>query len=138
MTKKELIFDKKAIKFVMWAIFIPLVFTFILEHFGKFTATGLGSIKDPNAMSYKLMDTRLQTRGFNTVFGNRISKNLYSKNIPAYRQDSKGVHLISPIYPKQIPYYIEAVWVDKVYPLSLSLILIIVFFLNQKYRIKLV
>ncbi len=138
MTKKELIFDEKATKFVIWAILTPLIFTFILEHFGKFTATGSGSIKDPSAIECNVMDTRLQTRGFNTFFGNRISKNLYSKNIPAYRQDDDGAYLISPIYPKQIPYYIEAVWVDKVYPLSLSLILIIVFFLNQKYRIKLV
>jgi len=133
--KKEIQINRKVIKFISAAILIPLFLTFILEHFGEFDST---AYHEPGAKGYIMADLRLDTRSFTTIFGNYISKHLYSENKKYYRITDDGEITTIPVYPDRIPYYIEAVFVDIIYPLSLSAILIGIFFFQRKFKIKLI
>lgn len=135
--KREIKLSKNAMKFVIGAIIIPLLLTFILEHFGKFEAKGMGSVNDSTAETFLTMDTRLYERGFQTFFGNKIEENLYHKNLRLYREADNGNLEIFPIYSERIPYYLKALYLDIIYPLILSTILVGVYFFRKKIKIKL-
>ena len=136
--KKQIKLSKKSIQFILAAIFIPLLLTFGLEHFGKFEASVLGLMDNPSATHGSPVDVRLNSRTFNTFFGNKIFKNLYAEKKRAYRMTKDFAFTTTPTYEERLPYYFEAVYLDIIYPLSLSAILIIIFLFTRIFSIKLV
>ena len=136
MKKKEIVLDKKLIQFIIVAVVLPIFITLILQHFGKFTATSLGETSYSVHQGSEYKKIRLHTRKFETLFGNLIEENLYHKDIPVYREDSKSNLVVSPLYRERIPYYFKGLISDIIYPLALSIVLIIIYLLKRKFTLK--
>lgn len=127
--KKEISISRKDVNNILKILIIPLVLTFIIEHFGRFEYTT--NIPAPTAA-----DVRITDLYFYTPFGSKIYDDVYDKNIK-YETGSDGIGRLNGKYTGKLPYYFQGLIKDIIYPIILSLILIIYLFVSKKYKIKL-
>ncbi|WP_298902452.1 hypothetical protein [uncultured Psychroserpens sp.] len=128
MGQKEIRIKKLDVKSMVILIFIPFLLTFIIEHFGDFKYHA-----NTNGKNLPVNQIDILTINFHTPFGNTIWRDgsgyTYTDTV------FKGGKFHS--YNNKLPYYLRGLASDVIYPLVFSLILIVLFFLNKKYKIKL-
>lgn len=126
--KTEIKLEKNHLKIILLIIIIPFFLTFILEHFGKFNYSGAGGV------SYA--DVRVSDIKFTSLFGSIIEGDARGKDI-GYEVNRKGTLVISPPYLVRLPYFIKGFIKDILYPIILVVALLVLYFFNKKYSIKL-
>ena len=127
--KKEIKITEKDTFSILKIIFIPLLLTFIIEHFGEFRYSTI-------LEAQTAADVRITDLTFDTPFGNTIHKNVYHDNIK-YETGSDGIGRLNGDYFDKFPYYIKGVIKDIIYPLLLIGILLVFYFISKKYKIRL-
>lgn len=122
--KKEIEIDKNDLRNILLIIFIPLLLTFGIEHFGDFKYQSYGG---------QISTLTLSGGSFTTPFGSRINIQGGQK---AYERHSNGDYLINGYYTDKLPYYLKGLGKDILYPIGLIAILLIGYFFVNKYSFK--
>ena len=122
--KTEIEVKKNDIRNILMIIIIPLLLTFVIEHFGKFNYQSYGG---------QISTLTLSGGSFMTPFGNKVNIKGGQK---AYKRHSDGTYKINGYYTDKLPYYFKGLAKDIVYPIILIGILLIGYFLKNKYSIK--
>lgn len=125
-TKKEIVLDKKETKKIFLIIFIPLISTFIIEHFGDFNYQGYGG---------KISEVRVISATFTTPFGNTVITD--GKGM-GYVMQKDASFKVNGTYLGQLPFYIKGFFRDIIYPLILIVLLLAIYFFGKKYSIKII
>ena len=129
MEKRQINLKKKDLKSIMILLFVPLLLTFVIEHFGnfRFHANSNGQNLPVNQISILIIY-------FDTPFGNQIltDGNEFTYNDTVFENGKFHSYL------NKLPYYIKGFISDIIYPLIFSFILIGFYFLNKKFRFKLI
>ena len=122
--KQEIEIKKNDIRNILLIIFVPLLLTFVIEHFGKFNYQSYGG---------QISTVKLSGGSFTTPFGNVVKIKGGQK---AYKRHSGGNYKINGYYTDKIPYYFKGLGKDLLYPIILIVILLLVYFFKNKYSIK--
>ena len=125
--KQQIEIKKNDIRNLLLIIFLPLFITFFIEHFGEFDVKSYGG-------SYET--ATVTNSSFKTPFGNTVK---ISDNVLAFKYQGNGDYVSlrgSGRYFEKIPYYIKGVVKDIVYPFTLIIVLLLVYFFKNKYSIK--
>lgn len=122
--KTEIEIEKNDIRNILVIIFLPLLLTFVIEHFGNFNYQSYGGQIDTLTLS---------GGSFKTPFGNTVNVESGQK---AYERHSDGIYKINGYYTDKLPYYFKGLAKDIIYPAILIGILLIVYLLKNKYSIK--
>lgn len=125
MLKKELLVNKKDLKFYLSSIIIPLVITLILEHFGEF--------KYSYQIGGLISEVEINTITFSSPFGNEITWDVTNEGF-RYERTENGYEINSSYFSK-LPYYFKALYHEIWYPLIATLLLIVLYFLNKTFSI---
>jgi hypothetical protein len=123
--KQELRINKKDLRTIILIIFAPLLFTFIIEHFGNFNYQSYGG---------QIETVTISSGSFTTPFGNIVNIKGGQK---AYEWHSDvGMYLVNGHYTDKLPYYFKGLAKDIIYPIILIVIGLIIYFFKNKYSIK--
>jgi hypothetical protein len=122
--KTEIQIKKNDIRNILLIFIIPLLLTFIVEHFGDFTHKSYGG---------QIATVTLVDSYFTSPFGSIVK---IPDGEKAYKRHSDGTYQIYGYYTDKIPYYIKALGKDILYPIVLIILLLAVYFLKNKYSIK--
>ncbi|PRP66373.1 hypothetical protein [Nonlabens agnitus] len=122
--KTEIEIKKNDIRTLLLIIFVPILLTFGIEHFGKFHYQSYGG---------QISTLTLSGGSFTTPFGNKV---IIEGGQKAYKRHSDGTYKINGYYTDKLPYYFQGLIKDIVYPTILIVVLLLVYFFKHKYSIK--
>jgi hypothetical protein len=122
--KTEIEIEKNDIRNILLIILLPLLLTFIIEHFGKFNYQSYGG---------QISTLTISGGSFKTPFGSKVNIESGQK---AYKRHSNGIYKINGYYTDKIPYYFRGLMKDILYPIILIILLLGFYLLKNKYSIK--
>lgn len=127
MGKKKISLKSSDLLKIACAIFLPFILTFIVEHFGKIEYVGNENIN--------VEEIRVTGITFTSPFGTKYYQDTTNMNI-GYDRQSDGGYKINGSYFQKIPYYFQALYYDIIYPIGLSLVLLLIYFVTKKYSFE--
>lgn len=128
MEQRQINIKKRDVKMIFILLLTPLLLTFIIEHFCEFRYHA-----NTNGERLPVNQINILTINFNTPFGNTVwtDGNGYTYNDTVFKDGKFHTYL------NKLPYYFKGLASDIIYPSIFSLILIALFLLSKKYKIKL-
>jgi hypothetical protein len=120
--KTEITVNRNDVKSILLIILIPLILTFIIEHFGDFSYQSFGG---------QIETITISGGSFTTPFGSTVNIQGGQK---AYQWHSgDGMYKINGHYTDKLPYYLEGLGKDIIYPIVLIVIGLVFFLVKNKY-----
>jgi hypothetical protein len=108
---------------ILLIFIIPLLLTFITEHFGDFTHKSYGG----QISTLTLVDSY-----FTSPFGSIVE---IPDGEKAYNKHSDGIYKIFGYYTDKLPYYLKALTNDIIYPVAIIILILFIYFLKNKNHI---